>query len=93
MEVGWSNVHLSRRVSATLYYHHALVKWAPEQSNLAPVLNKGTDSERFNTSESRSESDAQESGNIIDSKRTPADPTGRLQWRSETWSQSNPHPK
>ena len=59
MEVGWSNIHLSHRVSATLYYHHALVKRAPEQSNLATVLNKGTDSERFNTSESRSESDAQ----------------------------------
>ena len=45
MEVGWSNAHLSHRVSATLYYNHALVKRAPEQSNLAPVLNKGTDSE------------------------------------------------
>ena len=33
-----------------------------EQSNLAPVLNKGTDSERFNTSESRSESDAKNQG-------------------------------
>ena len=26
MEVGWSNVHLSRRFSATLYYIHILVK-------------------------------------------------------------------
>ena len=57
MEVGWSNVHLSHKVIATLYYHHALVKRAPEQSNLAPVLNKGTDSEMLNTSESRSEYD------------------------------------
>ena len=78
MEVGWSNIHLSRRVSTTLYYHHALVKRAPEQSNLATVLNKGTDSERFNTSESKSESDAQESGMIV-SKRTPADTIGSLQ--------------
>ena len=66
IEVGWSNVHLSHRVSATLYYNHSLVERAPEQSNLAPVLNKGTDSERCNTSESRSEYDAQESGVIID---------------------------
>ena len=84
MEVGWRNVHLSHRVSATLYYHHhALVKRTPEQSNLAPVLNKGIDSERFNAGESRVESDAQESVIIIDSKRTPADTTGRLQWSSE----------
>ena len=82
-----------QRVSATLYDHHALVKRAPEQSNLAPVLNKGTYSERFNTSESRSESEAQESGIIIDSKRTPADPTGKLQWSSETPSQSSAHTK
>ena len=93
MEVGRSNVHLSHRVSAILYYHHGLVKRVPEQSNLAPVLNKGTYSERFNTSESRSESDAQESGIIIDSKRTPVDPTGRPQWRSETRSQSSPPTK
>ena len=26
MEVGWSNVHLSRRFSTTLYYNHVLVK-------------------------------------------------------------------
>ena len=55
--------------------------------------NKGTYSERFNTSESRSESDAQESGIIIDSKRTPADPTGRPHWSSETRSESSPHTK
>ena len=66
MEVGWSNVYLSLRDSGTIYYNHALVERAPEQSNLAPVLNKGTDSERCNTSESRSEYDAQESGVIID---------------------------
>ena len=45
MAVGWSNVQLSHRVSATLYYPHALLKRAPVESNLAPMLNKGKDSE------------------------------------------------
>ena len=89
----WHDLHLSHRVSATLHYRRALVKRALVQSNLAPALNKDADSEIFNTSESRSMSNAQNSGNIIDSKRTPVELIGRSQWSSETWSQSSSYTK